>query len=256
MNNDRKPNIKSATRTLDVIEYVVNCVKAPTSRGIREALGIPKSSLSYLLQDLINRDYIYTDPDMKVYYPGIKLIQLGATCLNNTDLSREIALGIKILSDELGATTHAAILDGRFAIYIAKCQSITNLSAVTNVGFRLPAHSTGVGKVLLASLDPEEWKARLGNVELERYTENTIVSYEKLADELKNIAAKGYAIDNQEIIPGGVCVAAPIHDRTGRVIAAISATVFSTCITDELWESLIRKVKAEAERISMRLGKF
>lgn len=251
----KKPNIKSAIRTLDVIEYIVHCPKAPTFRGIREALDIPKSSLSYLLQDLINRDYIYTDPDMKVYYPGIKLIQLGAACINNTDISREIALGVKRLSNEVSATSHAAILDGRHAVYIAKCQNSADLSAVTNIGFRIPAHTTGVGKVLLASLSPEEWEMRLQNVELERYTENTIISYDALVTELNEVARKGYAIDNQEILPGGVCIAAPIQDKMGRVIAAISATVPVALKTDDAWEELIRKVKAEAAHISMRLGK-
>jgi len=255
MTTSKKPNIKSASRTLDVIEYVVNCPKAPAFRVIREALDIPKSSLSYLLQDLINRDYLYTDPDMKVYYPGIKLIQLGASCINNTDISREISLGVKKLSDELGATTHAAILDGRFVMYIAKCQSGSDLSVVTNIGFRIPAHTTGVGKVLLAALDPHEWEVRLRGVALERYTENTITSYEKLVEELKDIAVKGYAVDNQEIIPGGVCVAAPIQDKTGRVVAAISATVPIAQRTDELWEKLVQKVLSEAAHISMRLGK-
>ena len=251
----KKPNIKSAARTLDVIEFIVNSVKAPTFGRIREELDIPKSSLSYLLQDLIDRDYIYTDPDMKVYYPGIKLIQLGAVCINNIDISREIALGVRKLSDELGWTAHAAILDGRFIVYIAKCQSTTDLSVVTNIGFRLPAHATALGKVMLAALGPKEWRARLYNVQLERYTENTITSYEKLLDELKNTAAKGYSIDNQEIIPGGVCVAAPIFDRTGKIVAAISATVPIASRGDDLCERLISKVRDQAASISMRLGK-
>lgn len=251
----KKPNIKSAVRTLDVIEYIVNCAKAPTFRVIREALDIPKSSLSNLLQDLIDRDYIYTDPDTRAYHPGLNLIQLGAACINNTDISKEISLGVKKLSDEFKVTTHAALLDGRHVVYIAKCQSSADLSAVSNIGFRIPAHATGVGKVLLADLGPKEWEARLRNVQLERYTDNTIISYEKLVDELEDIAAKGYSIDNQEIIPGGICVAAPVYDKTGRVIAAISATVNTAFKTGELWESLIQKVTAEAKRISMRLGK-
>ena len=255
MSTGKNPNIKSAARTLDVIEYIVHCAKPPTFRGIREALDIPKSSLSNLLQDLIDRDYLYSDPDTRMYYPGLNLIQLGAACINNTDLSREVSLGVKKLSDELGVTTHAALLDGRYVVYIAKCQSTTDLSVVSSIGFRMPAHATAVGKVLLAALGPKEWEARLHNVQLERYTENTIISYEKLIEELKDIVAKGYAVDNQEIIPGGICVAAPIYDKTGRAIAAISATVHVAFKSSGLWESLFGKVKAAAGRISMRLGK-
>jgi len=251
----RKPNNKSAARTLELIELIVNSVKAPTFGRIREELDIPKSSLSYLLQDLIDRDYIFTDPDMKVYYPGIKLIQLGAVCINNIDISREIALGVRKLSDELACTAHAAILDGRYIVYIAKCQSTMDLSVVTNIGFRVPAHATALGKVLLAALGQKEWRARLYNVQLERYTENTITSYEELIEALKNTAAQGYGIDNQEIIPGGICVAAPIFDRAGRIVAAISATVPIASYGDDLCENLILKVRDQATSISMRLGK-
>ena len=72
---------------------------------------------------------------------------------------------------------------------------------------------------------------------------------------MKDTAEKGYAIDNQEIIPGGVCVAAPIFDRTGRIVAAISATVPIASRGEDLCEKLILKVKAQAASISMRLGK-
>ncbi|QDR81565.1 IclR family transcriptional regulator [Sporomusa termitida] len=256
MNKNKPAIVKSASRALDIIEFVVKNPKPPTFSAILDYMDIPKSSLSYLLQDLLNREYLQIDSDTRVYYPGLKLIQVSAACINNTNVSQEIWQGIKILSDTLGGeTAHAAILEGRYAVYIAKCQGTKDLSAVSNIGFRIPAHTTGVGKVLLSSLSEEELAARLANVELERYTEKTIVSYPAIAEELKVVAEQGYAIDNQEIIPGGVCVAAPIYDKTHKMIAAISATVSAMRLTDDLLQELIRKVKAAGVNISMRLGK-
>ncbi|MBP2627488.1 MAG: allR [Firmicutes bacterium] len=256
MTNTKKTNVKSASRVLDVIEYIVNCSKPPTFRMIREALDIPKSSMSYLLQDLITRDYINSDADLKVYYPGLKLIQLGAASINNTDISREISFATKKLSEDLKVTAHAAILDDRFVVYIAKAQSSTDLSLVTNIGFRIPAHATAVGKVLLAALAPSELEMRLKNVELERYTENTVTSFEKLQEDLLTIDKNGYAIDNQEVIPGGICIAAPIYDKTNRVIAAISATMPLTRSTDEFLAEVIKIVCSMANYVSIRLGKI
>jgi len=247
--------VKSASRALDIIEFIINAPKPPTFAAIRDILDIPKSSLSYLLQDLINRDYIQLDLDMRVYYPGSKLIQISASCINNTNLSREIWLGIKKLSDELGETTQAGLLDGRFVVYIAKSQGVKDIS-VTTLGFRIPAHAAALGKMMLSSLDEDEIKARLGNVELERYTEHTIFSYEKLLVELKQIAQKGYAIDNQEIIPGGVCVAVPIYDKSHKMIAAISVTVPTIRANEELLDQLIAKIQSVATNVSMRLGKI
>ncbi len=257
MVDKRKPAVvKSAPRTLDVIEFIVNNSKPPTFTAIQEVLAIPKSSLSYLLQDLTNRDYIHFDPDVRVYYPGLKLIQVGASCINNTNMSREIWLGIKKLSDDLEETAHAAILDGRFVVYIGKCQGTKDLSVVTTIGFKIPAHATALGKMLLSFLGKEEVESRLGNMELERYTENTIVSSQQLIAELEQIARQGYAIDNQEIIPGGICVAAPIGDKSRKVVAALSVTVPAIRVSEEFLREIISKVQAAAANVSMRLGKI
>ena len=247
--------VKSASRALDIIEFIINSPKPPTFAVIRDFLDIPKSSLSYLLQDLINRDYIHLDLEMRVYYPGSKLIQISASCINNTNLSREILVGIKKLSDELGETTQAGLLDGRFVVYIAKSQGVKDIS-VTTLGFRIPAHAAALGKMMLSSLDEDQIKARLCNVELERYTENTIFSYEKLLVELKQIAQQGYAIDTQEIIPGGFCVAVPIYDKSHKIIAAISVTVPAIRVNDDFLGKLIDRVRSTATNISIRLGKI
>lgn len=256
MGNVKPAIVKSASRTLDIIEFVVNCAKPPTFTAIQEFLDIPKSSLSYLLQDLNNRDYIHFDPDMRVYYPGLKLIQISASCINNTNISREIWVGIKKLSDELGETTHAAILDGRFVVYIAKSEGAKNFSVVATIGFRIPAHATALGKILFSSLGRDEVEARLKNVDLERYTENTIVSCEELINELGQIAQQGYAIDKQEIIPGGICVAAPIYDKSNKMVAAMSVTIPVIRINDEFLKEVVAKVRTAAANVSMRLGKI
>lgn len=257
MVDNRKPAVvKSATRTLDVIEFIVNSSKPPTFTAIQEFLDIPKSSLSYLLQDLTNRDYIHYDPDMRVYYPGLKLIQVSASCINNTNMSREVWLGIKKLSDELGETTHAAILDGRFVVYIGKCQGTKDISVVTTIGFKIPAHATALGKMLLSFHSKEEVESRLRNVQLERYTESTIVSPQELITELEKISRQGYAIDNQEIIPGGICVAAPIGDKSHKVFAALSVTVPAIRVSEDFLQEIIIKVGAAAANVSMRLGKI
>lgn len=254
MTEKKNINVKSASRVLDVLEYIVNSPKAPTFRMIRDALDIPKSSLSYLLQDLITRNYINSDLESKVYYPGLKLLQLGAASINNTDISREIALATKKLSDDLKATAHAAILDGRFVVYIAKAQSTTDLSLVTNIGYRIPAHATAVGKVLLSGLTPEDLETRFKDRTLERYTENTIVSFSTLKENLLTITKNGYAIDNQEVIPGGICVASPIYDKGSRIIASISATFPLTRLNDVFRDEAIQAVCAMARYVSIRLG--
>ena len=251
------PVVKSASRTLDIIEYIAKSAKPPNFTAILHQLGIPKSSLSLLLHELVDSDYLDFDPDTRVYYPGLKLIQIGAICINNTNISREISLGIKKLSDEFGETTHAGILDGRHIVYIAKHHGSRDVSVVATIGYRVPAHATAIGKVLLATLPVAELRARLDGVQLERYTENTITDFPSLAAELTKVAGQGYAVDNQEIIPGGICVAAPIIDKANKTVAALSVTMTAgRAYEGETLATVVDKVRAMAEHISLRLGKM
>ncbi len=248
--------VKSAARAMELLEYVVNAPKAPTFRVLQDTLDIPKSSLSYLLQELAGREYLQYDPERRVYSPGLKLIQLSASCINNTDMSQEIWQGIKSLSEEFGETTHAGILDGRHIIYISKCEGKKDVSIVPTIGYRIPAHATAIGKVLLADLSPEELGVRLKNAVLEKYTEQTITNYAQLMKELCQVRQNGYAFDNQEIIVGGICLAAPVYDKHRKVIAAVSLTMPTLQAEEPLFQKALGRVKEVANYISMRIGKI
>ncbi len=256
MAGGQTPAVKSASRTLDIIEFIVKSAKPPNFTVIRNHMDIPKSSLSLLLHELVNCDYLDFDPEARVYYPGLKLIQISASCINNTNISREISLGIKRLSDDFGETTHAGILDGRHIVYIAKHHGSRDVSVVATIGYRIPAHATAIGKVLLATLPAAELNARVGSVQLERYTDNTITDFAALTAELVRVAAQGYAVDDQEIIPGGICVAAPIVDKTNKTVAALSVTMAAGRAYDgNTLPAVIDKVRTAAGLVSMRLGK-
>lgn len=252
-----EPLVKSASRTLDIIEFITKSPKSPNYTTILNHTGIPKSSLSMLLHELVKSDYIDYDPEIRVYYPGLKLIQIGAICLNNTNVSREISMGIKRLSDDLGETTHAGILDGRHIVYIAKHHGSRDLSIVATIGYRLPAHATAIGKVLLSQISVADLSARLEAAPLERFTDNTITDIGLLLDELRQVAKQGYAIDNQEIIPGGICVAAPIIDKANKTVAAVSVTLAASRVQEgDFMAVIIDKVGKMAAHVSMRLGKM
>ncbi len=256
MADNKTPLVKSAARTLDIIGFIAKSAKPQNFTAILHQLDIPKSSLSLLLHELVNNDYLDYDPDTRAYYPGLKLIQISASCINNTNISREIALGIKKLSDEFGETAHAGILDGRHIVYIAKHHGSRDVSVVATIGYRVPAHATAIGKVMLATLPAVELKARLGGEQLERYTDNTITEFSALMGELNKVAEQGYALDNQEIIPGGICVAAPILDKTNRTVAAISVTMAASRAAEGgMMAALVDKVRTMADHVSMRLGK-
>jgi len=154
----------------------------------------------------------------------------------------------------LGETVHLVVLDRLEVLYIDKRESYRSLRIVSQVGMRLPAHCTGVGKVLLAHLEPEQ-RAEVINVKgLARFTRNTLTDIKVLENELTRIRAQGYAIDNEEIMDSLRCIAAPIRDQTGKVISAISLSGPVSRLQGEWLENAILRVTETAEEISSGLG--
>lgn len=248
------PIVRSAARALDVLEIVVQAEKAPTFTMIQKASGIPKSSLSYLLQELVQKRYLQFDTERKVYYPAVALLSLAAQCISTTSFSVELTRGIQDLQKATGETTHAVIRDGRFAVFIGKQAPAKAVSSVLNLGFKLGAHATGCGLVMLAAVPDETLHALLDDVDLEQYTPYTLTDKTRLYRELRHVRRYGYAFDNQGNILGGCCLAAPVYNREKEVVAAISVSFLASKATISYIRFLKRKVQAKAKEISMHLG--
>jgi DNA-binding IclR family transcriptional regulator len=122
-------------------------------------------------------------------------------------------------------------------------------------GFGLPIHCTAIGKAQIAYVSEEELE-KLGVLDnMEKFTENTIVDKVEFIKHLKEVAKRGYALDNEEYNPGVRCVGVPIRDYTGRVVGGISVCGPSFRMTDELLKTkFIPVVKDAGEKISKKLG--
>ena len=154
----------------------------------------------------------------------------------------------------MGETVHLVVLDKLEVLYIDKRESGQSLRIASQVGMRLPAHCTGVGKMLMAHLSPEQRAELINRKGLPRFTRNTLTDVEALEDELNRIRMQGFAIDNEEIMDSLRCVAAPIRDQTGKVISAISLSGPVSRLKGERFEKAIRRVTETAEEISAGLG--
>jgi DNA-binding IclR family transcriptional regulator len=161
---------------------------------------------------------------------------------------------IQELLDEMGETVHLVVIDKLEVLYIDKRESAQSLRIASMVGMRLPAHCTGVGKVLMAHLPPEKRRELIETKGLPRFTKNTLTDEEALEDELTRVRIQGFAIDNEEIMDSLRCVAAPIRDQTGKVISALSLSGPVSRLRGERFEEAIRRVTETASRISAGLG--
>src|SRR5271157_5248141 len=153
-----------------------------------------------------------------------------------------------------GETAHLCVLDGCDVVYIAKVECTRTLRIPSAVGQRNPAYCTGVGKAILAFLAPEQIQSYIAKTPLKPFTRKTLTSGSELKANLRQIAVQGYAVDDQEREEGVRCVAAPVRDHGGLVIAAISIAGPSIRVTKEKIAELASHVVRAADEISAGLG--
>jgi DNA-binding IclR family transcriptional regulator len=217
--------VKSAKRTLDILDLMTSCEARLTFTEISVSLDLPRSSLHGLLSTLTESGWITYDSPTKTYGLGIRTLEAGNAYLRTQDLPSRAHPFMERIRDAIDETVQLSVLDGRFNVYVDKVDGQQALVLASAVGRRLPAHATGVGKVLLADLNQATLEHLLGNVKLERFTEHTLTDKTALYRRLQTIRDVGYGTDEEEYTIGVRCVAVPIRDQRGDVIAAMSVSV-------------------------------
>jgi IclR family KDG regulon transcriptional repressor len=246
--------VKSAGRTLDLLELLSKQRNGLSLADISHALRIPKSSALQILRTLEAREYVARDRVTRGFQLDVRVFALGRAYAESLDLVREGQRVLAALSRTLDETCHLAVLAGLDVVYVAKEESSQPMRMVSAVGRRLPAHATGVGKMLLAMLDEPVLNARLKGVRLTRLTPRTITTVAQLRDELRVTRDRWFAFDWEESTDGLRCLATPILDQHGTVIAAISASVPAVRLPVERIPDVLGRVCEAARRLSRALG--
>ena len=246
--------VKSASRTLDLLELLSGRRHGMSLADISHTLRIPKSSAFQILRTLEAREYVARDRVTNRFSLDVQVFALGQAYAERIDLVREGQRIVGELSRALDETCHLAILDGLDGVYVAKEESSQPMRMVSAVGRRLPAHATGVGKMLLAMLDERTLIGRLKGVRLVRLTPQTIVAIPRLREELRVTRGRCFAFDRAESTQGLHCVAAPVLDQSGECVAAISASVPVVRLPAERIAEVLARVCWAARRLSRALG--
>jgi DNA-binding IclR family transcriptional regulator len=218
-------SVKSAERVLDIIGVVAREPKGMTFMQLLHALALPKSSLYALLGVLTRRGYLQLDADSGVYTLGIRVWEDGQAYLQHHNLVQEVRPVMDRIVAVVNEVSQLAVLDGIENVYLAKVDCSHPIRLQSEVGRRLYAYATGLGKVLLAHLSAEELATRLDGRALVGFTPNTITSQRQLSRALTQVRETGFAVDNEEYTPGLRCVAVPIADHQGKVVAAMSVSI-------------------------------
>lgn len=220
---------------------------------LANALELPKSTVHDLAATLAHIGLLQRTEQGR-YRLGWRMLTFSQILLQSTEFRTEARKAMEDLVAELGETVHLAVLDGNMVLYADKLQGQMAVQvSVTNFGVRLPGHGSALGKVLLAHQPWHDVVKILEEHGMRAFTPNTITTIEQLQVELKKVRQQGYAYDREEVVPDLCCVAAPVRDYTGKVIAAMSLSVpaYRFAQREEIYRSAIMRT---CRRVSRNLG--
>jgi IclR family KDG regulon transcriptional repressor len=251
-----KKNISAVERAMKILELFMDSSESLSVPDFVSLLNLPRSTTHELVRTLVDLGYLFPDRNNpRKFTLGLKAFELGGAYASNLDFVREGRDIVKAIAAKCGETVNLGVLQNRSVIYIVKVDSIHPVRLVSAVGRRIPAHVTALGKMLLSAFSDQEVQTLYGNAEkLAAMTPSSITSMTQLLKELAKVRVNGIALDNSESTPDVQCVAAPVYNHNGEMIAAMSVSVLMTRINPERRKELAMLVWEGAAELSSRLG--
>lgn len=248
--------IPSIKRAFDVLELFLKGTSELSVPEIVERLNFPRTTTYEIVNTLLACGYLTTaESQPNRVSLGFKLFELGSVYAANFDLiseGRRVAMRLVAECDE---TVQLAVLDRTEAVFIAKADCSKLVRLVSTVGSRVPAHCTGVGKMLLSALSDEQIvEMYKDKAQLNKMTANSISTVPKLLQELEVIRKRGLSYDDCESNIDVRCVAAPVYDGMDKMVAAMSFSVPITRMSLSKQDELAGIIRKGADELSRRLG--
>ena len=251
----RDYSIQALQRGMKVLDALLESRTPLSLEKICAYTGLPKSTAFRVVVNLLQGSYL-TETE-NGYWLGLKMLRFGALVEEKLDLTQQARPFLLELRDHADETVHLAVLDDDLrVIYLEKLPTQQAVGLMmSRIGSTAPMYSTALGKAMAAFRPEDEiigWVRRNG---LEGLTEATITDEDTFLRELGEIRSRGYAVDNGEFEASVRCVAAPIRDRTGSVIAAVSISgPDSRMPVPLIGSSMAMQVVETAQGISHALG--
>ncbi|HEY8122560.1 MAG TPA: IclR family transcriptional regulator [Myxococcota bacterium] len=252
-----------------VIQTVANGLRileefggADAELGVTELsnrLSLHKNNVFRLLATLEQQGYVEQCAQTERYRLGPACLALGRAFTETRSLVRAARATLAMLAEETNESAHLGVLSGYDVVHLDGQQPAQLVATTLRIGQNLAAHCTALGKVLLAGksaaalaqLDKE--RVRAGK--LVAQTPATITDRDKFFEHLRTVASQGWALDLEECAQGLCCVAAPVHDASGAVIAALSVSAPIFRVSEaRIHDQVMPRVIAAANELSLRMG--
>ncbi|WP_130864360.1 IclR family transcriptional regulator [Bacilliculturomica massiliensis] len=242
-------------KAVRILEFMVDYPYGISLSELESGVQLNKSTIYRILFTLKDNGYIIQNPDDAKYRIGPRFL-LYQSVFDETDLARAASPELRRLAASTGDICHLVIRDHCEGVYIDKVDppESSGIAVRSRVGARVPLHCTSVGKVLLADLSEGEVDDIIAAAGLPARTPQTITDPLRLKRELDLVRRQGYAVDDLENEENVRCVAAPIRDHVGKVVAAVSSTGTILSVTSQTMPSIICEVRHCGEQISRSLG--
>lgn len=213
--------------------WILKCFEGHTALSLTEIsrmLSLHKSTVFGLVSTLEIYRLLEQDQDSGKYRLGIELFRMGSKV--NINLRGIVAPYMDKLVGLCGETVNFVIPDGDSVVYLEKKESPHSMRIATSLGQREPLYRTATGKAILARLPAETARDILQRTKFERMTSNTLLSVNEVQQQLSEVRRQGYAVDNEELEYGLVCLGVAIVDSTGKPVGAISVSGPVTRMTE------------------------
>ncbi|AYY12599.1 IclR family transcriptional regulator [Actinobacteria bacterium YIM 96077] len=213
---------RSLLRGFEVLEALAEEGRPLGPARVAERVGLDKATVSRLLATLSHAGYVTRDPTAGNYRITARVLRLSRAFLEQCDLRGIARPHLTRLRDEVGETVHLGQADGDQIAYIDKLETARSVRLVSAIGQTMPVTTTALGKAMLSALDEPDRSMIISALGLPARTARSLTDPQDLIDDLDRTARRGYAIDQEENEDGVICVAVPVKDGDGRLVAAIS----------------------------------
>ncbi len=250
----RSYTINSVDRALKIMSILGERSGPMRVSDISRKLGIDKSTAYRIISTLRARGFVEQEPDTRKYILGLKVLEVAALKLRSIKLVPIAKPFLEELMLRTKEAVHLSVLAEGEVMYVDSEQCSGPFNVNTQVGGRAPVHSSAVGKILLAYRSPQEVNRIIALKGLTRFTDRTFISAEELHEHLAEVRKRGWALDDEETHAGVRCLAGPIFDHLGNVVASLGISGPTQRITHDRLAYLGQLIKEVTAKVSRRLG--
>lgn len=209
-------------RLFALLEVIAERDRPFSLQALVEETGLPKPTLHRMLQQLEGVGVLQREGDGRHYSTGLRLRRLASNLLANNTFHGARRSVLRHLVEEIGESCNLTSFTGSDVMYLDRVETAAPLRFYLHPGSRVPVHCSSSGKLFLAQMAPAQRRRLLAHIPLMQYTPKTVTDPVELERELETVRRNGYALDNEEFLPGLLCVAVLVPNPAGRSNLAVA----------------------------------